>query len=105
MLTAMLRFAGLEAHPVLISTRENGQPIQLYPILGQFNHVLTHVKIGAQEYLLDATEPLRPHSILPVAALNGNGWLVHKKTPRWINIPATGSAGNVTTVQIGRAHV
>jgi len=99
MLTAMLRFAGLEAHPVLISTRENGQPIQLYPILGQFNHVLTQVKIGAQEYLLDATEPLRPHRILPVATLNGNGWLVHKKTPRWINIPATGSAGNVTTVQ------
>jgi transglutaminase-like putative cysteine protease len=98
MLTGMLRAAGLEAHPVLISTRNNGKVIELYPLLTQFNHVLTYAKIGAKEYLLDATDPLRPYDLLPEAALNHLGWLAEKKAPRWVNIPASGVFQNHTTV-------
>ena len=98
MLTGMLRAAGLEAHPVLISTRDNGKVIDLYPLAAQFNHVLTYVKIGTKEYLLDATDPLRPHNMLPVAALNQVGWLVDKKKPRWVNITTPGSYHTQTTV-------
>jgi len=97
-LTSMLRFAGLEAHPVLISTRDNGKLVQLYPLLDQFNHVLTYVKVGDREYWLDATDSFRPHDLLPVAALNEIGWLVDKKNPRWINIPNSGSFINQTSV-------
>lgn len=98
MLTGMLRAAGLEAHPLLISTRENGKVIELYPLLSQFNHVLTHVKIGAKEHVLDATDPVRPYNMLPVAALNQVGWLVEKKKPRWVNIAASNIFQNQTVV-------
>jgi hypothetical protein len=98
MLTAMLRFAGLEAYPVLISTRNNGKIIQIYSILSQFNHVLTYVKAGSQEHLLDATDPLRPHTLLPVAALNEVGWLVDKKNPSWVDITSPGAFINQTIV-------
>ncbi len=98
MLTGMLRFAGLEAYPVLISTRSHGRVVDLYPILTQFNYVLTHVKVGAREYLLDATDPLRPHTILPVAALNQVGWMVDKKNLRWVNIVSPGFFINHTIV-------
>ncbi len=98
MLTGMLRAAGLEAHPVLISTRDNGRVIELYPLRSQFNHVLAYAKIGTKEYLLDATDPLRPHNMLPVPALNQVGWLVEKKKPRWVNIVAPGSFHNQTIV-------
>jgi hypothetical protein len=98
MLTAMLRFAGLEAHPVLISTREHGKLLQSWVNLAQFNHALTHVKINEREYLLEATDPLRPYNLLPVAALNEIGWLVEKKNPRWVNIVNSGSYSNQTTV-------
>ncbi len=98
MLTGMLRAAELEAHPVLISTRDNGKPIDIYSILSQFNHVLTYVKIGAREYLLDATDQFCPHTLLPVHALNEKGWLVEKKNPRWINITTTGIFTNQTMV-------
>jgi transglutaminase-like putative cysteine protease len=98
MLTGMLRAAGLEAHPVLVSTRDNGKPIDVYSILRQFNHVLTYAKIGQREYLLDATDQLCPHTLLPAHALNEKGWLVEKKNPRWINITTTGIFSNQTIV-------
>ncbi len=90
MLTSMLRSAGLEAHPVLISTRENGKVVDVYSILSQFNHVLTYVKAGTKEYLLDATDPLCPYTLLPVHALNHLGWVVDKKNPNWITITDPG---------------
>jgi hypothetical protein len=93
MLISMLRAAELEAHPVLISTRDHGKIIEAYPNLRQFNHVLTYVKSGEREYLLDATDPLRPYNLLPLAALNNVGWLVEKKVPRWVDIVAPEGAG------------
>ncbi len=63
-----------------------GEVIPVYPLLRQFNAVLTYVQAGEQEYLLDATDPLRPYGMLPVAALTDVGWLVDKKTPSWVQI-------------------
>lgn len=89
LLAAMLRAAGLEAHPVLISTRSHGRVVEVYPILSQFNAMLVYVTAGGTDYLLDATDPLRPYDLLPYEALNGKGWLVRKDTPTWIPIVAT----------------
>ncbi len=97
-LTDMLRAAGLEAHPLLISTRDHGRVVELYPLLTQFNQMLTHAKIGAKEYLLDATDPLRPYNMLPVPALNHVGWLVEKKNPRWVNVVTPGAFHHQTSV-------
>ena len=87
---AMLREVGLEAHPVLISTREHGTILDLYPLLTQFNDVLTHVKAGGKTYLLDACNPLRPYNLLPTSALNGKGLLVREKSAEWVPIETTG---------------
>ncbi len=103
MLTGMLRAAGLEAHPVLISTRDNGRVIVVYSLLSQFDHVLTHVKIGTKEYLLDATDPLRPFDLLPVAALNQVGWLVKEKNPQWVHIVNPGTHSRETLVNAALA--
>jgi transglutaminase-like putative cysteine protease len=89
LLTNMLRAAGLSAHPVLISTRNNGQPVENYPMLRQFNDVLVHVIADGEEHLLDATDPHRPHNVLPVSALNHRGWLVDEKGGRWIPITSS----------------
>jgi hypothetical protein len=87
LLTSMLRAAGLTAHPVLLSTRRHGQPEEAYPLLNQFNYVVTYVQADGQGFLLDATDPLRPFSILPERALNHRGWLVREGDPRWISLP------------------
>ncbi|MEJ8803069.1 DUF3857 domain-containing protein [Pontibacter sp. H249] len=86
LMTSMLLEAGLDAAPVLLSTRDNGQVRQGPPMITKFNYVVTHVKVGEKEYFLDATEPLLPAGMLPVRCLNGLGRIVKKTDHRWIDI-------------------
>ena len=53
MLISMLRYAGLDANPILISTRSNG--IALYPSRSAFNYVIAGIEVENQIILLDAT--------------------------------------------------
>ena len=87
-LIALLREAGVEANPVLLSTRENGLPYMDYPFLDQFNHVVGHVNLDGKVLLLDCGNALRPPGILRQSALNGRGWLLKKKDFGWLTITA-----------------
>lgn len=76
MLTSMLRFAGISANPVLVSTRSNG--IALFPSRNAFNYVIAAVEIENDLILLDATEKYALPNILPVRDLNWYGRLIRK---------------------------
>lgn len=76
MLTAMLRFAGLNANPVLVSTRNNG--IALFPSRTAFNHVIVAVEMPEGNMLLDATEKYAGYGVLPFNDLNWIGRLIRK---------------------------
>ncbi|MCY1479434.1 hypothetical protein D3C87_342920 [compost metagenome] len=77
MLTAMLRYAGIEANPVLVSTRSNG--IALFPNLTAYNYVITAVELANEELLLlDATTKNALPNILPIEALNWTGRMIRK---------------------------
>ncbi|SDR68782.1 protein of unknown function [Polaribacter sp. KT25b] len=86
MLTSMLRFAGLDANPVLVSSRGNGIP--LFPTIKGFDYVIAAVTFKDNTYvLLDATEPYSLPNILPERALNWDGRLVKKDgNSSWINL-------------------
>lgn len=83
-LVQMLREAGIEAHPVAISTRTNGEVITLFPLAGQFNHTIAYVEIGEETYLLDAKGEHRPYNLLPSDVLNGRGIIVYEGEKLWI---------------------
>ena len=55
MLTAMLRYSGLKANPILVSTRSNG--ITYLPSFSAYNHVIAGVELEDGLALLDATDP------------------------------------------------
>ena len=76
MLTAMLRYAGLNANPVLVSTRSNG--IAMFPNRTAFNYVIAAVENGASYTLLDATDQYSTPNVLPFRALNWSGRLIRK---------------------------
>lgn len=99
LLIAMLREAGLEAHPVLISTRQHGFVVEQYPLLRQFNDVLVYVEAGGKAYLLNATDPVRPYHLLPYESLNGRGWLVRKDNARWIDVATSGKYVHLANVE------
>ncbi len=74
MLTAMLRYAGLSANPVLISTRSNG--IQYFPSRTAYNYVIAAVEIENDLILLDATSKYSRPNILPLRAVNWFGRII-----------------------------
>jgi transglutaminase-like putative cysteine protease len=86
LLVALLRNVGVEAHPVLLSTRDHGKMQPVYPFLSQFNTTVVYVEVADRAYLLDATDPMRPYDLLPVRALNGAGWMVTEEGGRWLRI-------------------
>ncbi|HEY4336387.1 MAG TPA: DUF3857 domain-containing protein, partial [Puia sp.] len=55
LLTAVLRHQGFDASPVILSTRNHGYPMDLFPILADYNYVITSLRVEGKEYLLDAT--------------------------------------------------
>jgi hypothetical protein len=76
MLTSMLRFAGIEANPILISTRGNG--IALFPSRSAFDYVISGVELNNEIILLDATNKYSLPNILPIRDLNWFGRLIRK---------------------------
>ncbi|MBS1655785.1 MAG: DUF3857 domain-containing protein, partial [Bacteroidetes bacterium] len=55
LLVAMLRYANIDADPVILSTRSNGYSNRLYPLISQFNYVIVQAKIDSGTYYLDAS--------------------------------------------------
>lgn len=85
-LTTLLRKAGINADPVLISTRKHGIIRKEFPMTDQFNYVICKAYIGDEYVLLDATDRLLPINTLPERCLNGQGWVVSREQPGWINV-------------------
>ncbi|HRE77400.1 MAG TPA: DUF3857 domain-containing protein [Flavobacterium sp.] len=77
MLVSMLRFAGLEANPVLVSTKSNGIP--LFPSRTAFNYVICAVEIPDGVIMLDATDMNSSLNIMPTRVLNWQGRLIRKE--------------------------
>lgn len=76
MLVSMLRYAGINSNPVLISTRANG--ISYFPTRTGFNYVIATAIVNGKTVLLDATNKNSLPNILPLRDLNWNGRAIQK---------------------------
>jgi len=76
MLVSMLRFANLDANPVLVSTRRNG--ISLFPSRSAFDVVIASVLVNGELVLMDATSKFSSPKIVPIRDLNWFGRLIRK---------------------------
>ncbi|HPS61593.1 MAG TPA: DUF3857 domain-containing protein [Bacteroidales bacterium] len=100
MLTAILNEAGLNADPVILSTRSHGRIIEMYPILANFNYVVACVTIDSVGYLLDATSRVIPFNTLPERCLNGNGRIISRNRPGWIHLQGRESRKDFITATL-----
>ncbi|MEZ5045099.1 MAG: DUF3857 domain-containing protein [Saprospiraceae bacterium] len=87
-LLGLLKSAGLEAFPVLVSTRSNGYLNPYQPSLDQFNHTIAAVKVGDGFITLDATDPFVPASYSPINCLNDKGFILMGNRHQWISLEA-----------------
>lgn len=76
MLVSMLRMAGVDANPVLVSTRDNG--LATFPNKTLFNYVIAVATIDGNTILLDATDKLSDWNMLPIRTLNWQGRMIKK---------------------------
>lgn len=76
----MLNAMGIDALPLLISTRSHGRIISDYPFINAFNHVLICALIEGNYVIADATDPYYPTDVLPIECINGKGYLVDKNS-------------------------
>lgn len=75
MLVAMLRHAGLNANPILVSTINNG--IALFANRGAYNYIIAGVENAEGTVdLLDATSKYTIPNILPIRTLNWEGVII-----------------------------
>ena len=99
MLTAMLRNAGFDANPVLVSTRSNG--IALFPSLNAFNYVISAVETPEGLILMDATEIFSAPNVLPLRDLNWFGRLIRKDgTSTQISLTPTMLSKEISTMNV-----
>ena len=100
LLAALLREIDVPAELALISTRPNGRPTELYPLVGQFDWVVVQATMeDGRRVLLDPTDRHRPFGVLPVHALNGRAWLASKDAPQWFDVPATPGTSTTSFVE------
>ncbi len=74
MLVAILRNAGIEANPIIISTRSNG--VAIFPNRTAYNYVAVVVEDQEKLIFLDATDKNLAPGMLPLRALNWVGRVV-----------------------------
>ena len=96
-LVAMLRKAGVNANPVLVSTRDNG--ISIFPSRTAYNYVIAGVETNGQMVLLDATSKNSQPNILPIRDLNWFGRLIKKDgTSAEINLMPKSNSKDVVNI-------
>lgn len=85
MLTAMLRHVGLDANPVLLSTKSHGIPLS--PTIDGFNYVITAVELHNNVILIDGTDPYAIPNVLPKRVMNWNGRIIRKSgSSTWVSL-------------------
>ena len=82
-LIAALKYAGVSVEPVILSTRDNGLPTEVYPVMSDFNYVVAKATIAGKSYMLDATDDFYPFGLLPERCLNGKGRVVGTSESHW----------------------
>ena len=86
MLIAMLRKAGLDANPIVLSTLQNGIINYSFPSRSKLNYVIAGVTIGQDFYLMDATDKNSQINLLPIRAINDRGFMVTDKGMKEITL-------------------
>jgi len=80
----LLKRAGINCSPVLVSTRENGKINLDFPSFGQFNGLDILVNDNGLTYLIDASLRFQPYNIPPVNILNRHVLVMDPDNIRWV---------------------
>ena len=82
----LLNEAGIEAYPVLISTRDHGKIIVDYPFVQFFNYTIAMARLDFDKILIDGSEAMSTYNEIPPRCFNNKGLVVYKKSEEWVDL-------------------
>jgi Domain of Unknown Function with PDB structure (DUF3857)/Transglutaminase-like superfamily len=98
LLVSLLHDAGIDAHPVLVSTRPNGKINTSFPFRSQFDNVYAFVSIDNSTYVMDASNKYNPYNIVPWDVQFTNAFVVNKSLPQIIALGNIKAKYKLTTI-------
>lgn len=96
----LLKAVGIEAYPVISSTRGHGTIKVDYPINSFFNYVLIYAHLGDEHVLADATEPNAANNRIPTRCLNDKGLIIDSEEGSWITLRSAHMTKTISTFNI-----
>ncbi|TKG95067.1 DUF3857 domain-containing protein [Puteibacter caeruleilacunae] len=99
-LIALLKSAGIEALPVLISTRDHGRIYERYPFGHFFNDVIVLAKGEKGMFLTDATQSHLSYNRIPPNCINEKGLVVEKGAVNWVSLQNNPVSKNVKSISL-----
>ncbi|MCF1422706.1 DUF3857 domain-containing protein [Mangrovimonas futianensis] len=92
---------GIDVKPIILSTRANGFPTKIFPVLTDFNYIIVQASIDGNTYYLDATDKYMPFGELPYRCLNDEGRLLDfKEGSSWVSIEPKSSSNIIYHVKL-----
>ena len=96
-----LKAADLDVNLVVLSTRNNGIPTKLYPIIYDYNYVIVRAVINDKEYFLDATDKFIPFAELPIRTLNGEARIINfDRKGSWVTLKPNKTSVRTTIAKL-----
>ncbi|MCF6241312.1 MAG: DUF3857 domain-containing protein [Bacteroidales bacterium] len=86
LLISFLKRMGLEADPVMLSTRDHGMIDTNIHDVSQFNHVIVRTKVDDEYIFLDAGDTLRPYNFVRKNSIGITGFLISENGYEWVKI-------------------
>ena len=83
-MASLLNQAGIEAKPVILSTRNHGKIYDDFPFTHFFNYVIVLANIDNKQILIDATEKHTTYDQLPYRCINDKGLIIEKDKVNWV---------------------
>jgi len=99
-LVVLLRKLGINANPMVLSTRGNGMLPPWSVSLDRLNYVVAYAVIGEKTYILDGSEDNLPLGLLPERALNGRGLVIKKEGEDWVDLNPLKKNKSVTLLNL-----
>lgn len=100
LLVAMLRSAGFNAEPVVLSTRDNGYAHSIYPLMNRLNYVVCQAYIDTNLVYLDASYKMLGFGKMMYDCYNGTARTINEFAPHVEFLPESLMEQKVTHATI-----
>lgn len=94
----LLNQAGIEAYPLLISTKENGKVVKNFPLLEQFNKLIVAIKINEEIRFSDIQNSSNNCFSIPYEDFNYYGFLIKQDKGIWVEMMNQKTSKEVSNV-------